>query len=92
MIEFPPGSTILLPSAVISHSNVPIQPNETRYSWTQFSAGGLFRWVEHGFQVEEKFKADLDKSQLIRERKERVEHALSFWSTLEDLHSLFKNT
>ncbi|KAF8163967.1 hypothetical protein BJ912DRAFT_864508, partial [Pholiota molesta] len=39
IVEFPPGSTILVPSAAIPHSNIPIGRRETRYSFTQFSAG-----------------------------------------------------
>ncbi|KAI9064932.1 hypothetical protein FKP32DRAFT_1568891 [Trametes sanguinea] len=50
VVEFPPGSTILIPSAILQHSNTAIQEGERRYSFTQFSAGGLFRWVECGFQ------------------------------------------
>lgn len=50
VIEFPPGSTILLPSATLRHSNVGICEGECRYSVTQFAAGGLFRWVDQGFQ------------------------------------------
>ncbi|KAL0567739.1 hypothetical protein V5O48_014252, partial [Marasmius crinis-equi] len=38
-LEFPPGSTILLPSATLLHSNIPVGPNETRTSYTQYSAG-----------------------------------------------------
>ncbi|KAI0058492.1 hypothetical protein BV25DRAFT_1810545, partial [Artomyces pyxidatus] len=56
-IRFPPGSTILLSSAGIRHGNVPIeadwwpiQPGETRYSFTQYCPGGLRRWVRHGFR------------------------------------------
>jgi hypothetical protein len=55
VIEFPPGVSIIIPSAIISHSNVPIQPHESRYSFTQYAAGGLFRWAEHGFQKEESY-------------------------------------
>ncbi|TFK85451.1 hypothetical protein K466DRAFT_494704, partial [Polyporus arcularius HHB13444] len=51
IIEFPPGSTILLPSAILRHSNVDIARHETRYSFTQYTAGGLFRWVRAGFQT-----------------------------------------
>ena len=40
IIEFPPGSTILLPSATISHSNVTVDRDERRYSFTQYTAGG----------------------------------------------------
>ncbi|KAI0059964.1 hypothetical protein BV25DRAFT_1808086 [Artomyces pyxidatus] len=49
-IRFPAGSTILLPSAGIRHGNVPVQKGETRYSLTQYCAGGLMRWVRHGFR------------------------------------------
>jgi hypothetical protein len=53
VIEFPAGSTILLLSATLEHSNVPIQPGETRCSFVQYSAAGLFRWVENGFCSDE---------------------------------------
>ncbi|KAI0065657.1 hypothetical protein BV25DRAFT_1791011, partial [Artomyces pyxidatus] len=49
-VRFPPGSTILLSSAGIRHGNVPIQPGEKRYSFTQYCPGGLHRWVRHGFR------------------------------------------
>ena len=47
VIEFPPGSTVLLPSAAIAHSNTAIDCREMRCSFTQFTAGGLFRWTSH---------------------------------------------
>ena len=49
VIEFPPGATILIPSATLRHSNVCLNPGDTRMSFTQYSAGGLFRWVDQGF-------------------------------------------
>ncbi|KAI0047168.1 hypothetical protein FA95DRAFT_1492950, partial [Auriscalpium vulgare] len=49
-IEFPSGSTILLSSAGLEHGNLPIQPGESRYSFTQYCPGGLLRWVRHGFR------------------------------------------
>ncbi|KAI0039910.1 hypothetical protein FA95DRAFT_1503572 [Auriscalpium vulgare] len=52
LIEFPPGSTILLPSSVVTHSNTCIQPGETRRSFTQHCAGSLVRWWMHGFRTE----------------------------------------
>ncbi|KAJ6454060.1 hypothetical protein C8R47DRAFT_997442, partial [Mycena vitilis] len=64
IIRFPPGSTILIPSAILRHSNIGITPNETRYSFTQYSAAGLFRWVDNGFKsditVTEEIRHDLD--------------------------------
>ncbi|KAF8187337.1 hypothetical protein K438DRAFT_1595450, partial [Mycena galopus ATCC 62051] len=53
VIRFPPGSTILIPSAVIRHSNVPIHAHEHRCSFVQYTAGGLFRWVRNGFKTDE---------------------------------------
>ncbi|KAF8176160.1 hypothetical protein K438DRAFT_1770690 [Mycena galopus ATCC 62051] len=50
VIRFPPGSTILIPSAILRHSNVNIAEGEKRYSFTQFTAAGLFRWVDNGFK------------------------------------------
>jgi len=46
-VEFPPFSTILLPSAIITHSNTLIGSTERRSSITQYTASGLFCWVAH---------------------------------------------
>lgn len=51
VIEFPAGSTVLIPSAALTHYNLPIGPGETRRSITHFSAGGLFRWISYGYQL-----------------------------------------
>ncbi|KAF7318610.1 hypothetical protein HMN09_00372000 [Mycena chlorophos] len=52
IIEFPAGSLILIPSATLSHSNVKFQSHEMRALFTQFTAGGLFRFVDNGFRTE----------------------------------------
>ncbi|KAI0039029.1 hypothetical protein FA95DRAFT_1504733, partial [Auriscalpium vulgare] len=52
VIEFPPGSTILIPSALLTHSNAAIRPGETRRSFTQYCAGGLMRWHRYGMRTE----------------------------------------
>jgi len=62
VIEFPPGSTILLASAIITHSNVIIGKEETRYSVAHYSAGALFRWVDNAFQRAHDFYADMEDS------------------------------
>jgi hypothetical protein len=43
IIQFPAGCSVLIPSAVVTHSNTPIQEGEERYSIIQYSAGTLFR-------------------------------------------------
>ena len=50
VIEFPSGASMLIPSGCLDHGNTPIQPGETRHSFTQYAAGGLFRWVTYGFR------------------------------------------
>ncbi|KAJ7027581.1 hypothetical protein C8F04DRAFT_1266815 [Mycena alexandri] len=91
ILEFPPGCTILLPSAAIFHSNIPIGPNERRYSFTQYSAGGVFRWIEHGFQSEEAYLASLSSKERARdgnEIRERWSKGVGLFSTLEELVSM----
>lgn len=51
VVQFPPGSTTLIPSASVSHGNTAIQDGETRLSITQYAAGGLFRWAAYGFKA-----------------------------------------
>jgi hypothetical protein len=84
--------SIIIPSAVISHSNLPIQPHETRYSITQYAAGGLFRWVEHGFQKEGSYAMGWSRSAAERAAEEahrlaRKDFGLSLFSTMDELRA-----
>ncbi|KAJ3751804.1 hypothetical protein EV360DRAFT_56306 [Lentinula raphanica] len=72
VIRFPPGSTILFPSALITHSTLPIQAHETRYAILQFTAGALFRWRDNGFQSDKAFLADASPEQLAERASRRV--------------------
>jgi hypothetical protein len=56
LIEFLPSSTILIPSALLTHSNTPIRENEKWYSIAQYAAGALFMWVENGFITDLEWK------------------------------------
>ena len=56
VIEFPPGSLILIPSAMLTHSNTPVAEGDIRASFTQYCPGGLFRFVDYGFRKEEDLK------------------------------------
>jgi hypothetical protein len=47
VVRFSPGATILIPSAMIKHSNTSIKMGETWYSFAQYSSEGLFRWVDN---------------------------------------------
>lgn len=68
VIRFPPGSTILFPSALITHSTLPIQAQEERYAVLQYSSGGLFRWRNNGWRSDKSFLANASAGQL-RERE-----------------------
>ncbi|PPR02782.1 hypothetical protein CVT26_009393 [Gymnopilus dilepis] len=88
VIEFPPGATILLPSAIVAHSNTPVQSHETRYSFAQYTAGGLFRWIEHGCMLSADFYASLSMEELeaVRQKDaERWEHGLSLFERVDQI-------
>ncbi|KAL1657712.1 hypothetical protein GGF50DRAFT_68558 [Schizophyllum commune] len=59
VIRFPPGSSIIIPSALITHHNTCIGEGETRYSITQYTSGAIFRFVEHGLMLDEQYYASL---------------------------------
>ncbi|THU91103.1 hypothetical protein K435DRAFT_607008, partial [Dendrothele bispora CBS 962.96] len=58
VIEFPPGSSILIPSCYLRHSNTSIAPGETRQSFTEYSAGGLFRYNNDGMRTRESMSVE----------------------------------
>jgi len=57
VIEFPPSSTALIPSALVTHSNTAISAMENRYSFIQYAAGTLFQRVDHDFKTVENYHA-----------------------------------
>ncbi|KAJ7736988.1 hypothetical protein DFH07DRAFT_966678 [Mycena maculata] len=87
VVEFPHSALILLPSATVAHSNVPVQPGEERVSFTQFTPGGIFRFVDNGGQtVDELAERNPSEYDRIMARKAaRWEEGLSLLSTLDEL-------
>jgi hypothetical protein len=86
VLEFPPGSTILIPSACLLHSNVEIAPGEQRMSMTQYSAGGLFRWASYGFMKESGLQKDkAGWAAELESRLTRWEWGLGLYSTKDSL-------
>ncbi|TRM55257.1 hypothetical protein BD626DRAFT_419327, partial [Schizophyllum amplum] len=88
IIRFPPGSTILIPSAILRHSNTRIALSERRYSVTQYTAGAIFRWVEHGFQLDEAYYASLSKAEAAKDTKTaagRWRRGRAMFSKMSDL-------
>ncbi|KAI0707016.1 hypothetical protein C8Q76DRAFT_629056 [Earliella scabrosa] len=81
--EFPPGATILIPSAVLTHSNVAIAEHERRYSLTQYTAGGLQRWIDCEHKSQRRFEAS--GGRLTQSAEERWKDGLANWCTWEEL-------
>ncbi|KAJ7301215.1 hypothetical protein DFH08DRAFT_722276, partial [Mycena albidolilacea] len=88
IVRFPPGCSILIPSAVVTHSNTPIQAGEERFSLIQYSAGGLFRWVANGFQTDLSWRASATAKDIANreeERKARCAAALKKFTRWKDV-------
>jgi len=89
IVQFPPGTTALIPSSLILHFNTPIQPGEVRYSIVQYASGHLFRWVKNGFCTNTDLKKQATKEELEQWKREndgRWKSAVDSFTTLEELH------
>jgi hypothetical protein len=84
IIEFPPGSHILIPSAVMRHANTALQPGETRVGLTQYAAGALFRWVDSGFCKSERATSEV-RARMATEAPIRFETLLNLYSKPDGL-------
>ncbi|KAJ7471582.1 hypothetical protein B0H11DRAFT_1729863, partial [Mycena galericulata] len=89
VIQCPSGASLLIPSGCADHGNTPIQPGETRHSFTQYAAGGLFRWVTYGFQSAKSLLAQPGGSQardaIDGEHGSRWRWALDLFSKYDEL-------
>ncbi|KAF9531030.1 hypothetical protein CPB83DRAFT_868384 [Crepidotus variabilis] len=87
VIEFPPGATILIPSAVVVHGNIPVQPGDVRASFTQYCPGGLLRFVDNHFMTEKKLKKanKTEYARLMAEKPLRWKMGLGLLSKFDDL-------
>jgi hypothetical protein len=87
--QFPPGSTILLPSALVAHGNTPVAKGETRMSVTQYCSGGLLRWVEYGFRMVGELlstpQGNAEKEKIDGPPGAQCAWALNMFSKLEEL-------
>ncbi len=77
VIRFPAGSTLLIPSALLVHSNTPVQPNKTRYSIVQYAAGGLSRWVNNGLMSNKDLLAKAGEESEKSYKREQSSHWMS---------------
>ncbi|KAF8209478.1 hypothetical protein K438DRAFT_1572213, partial [Mycena galopus ATCC 62051] len=87
IVEFPAGALILLPSATIAHSNVPVARGEEHISFTQFTAGNLFRYVDNGFRTQTQLATEdpVEHDRLMNAKESRWEKGLKLFSTIDEL-------
>ncbi len=86
--DFPAGSTVLIPSSVMCHSNTPIKSHEHRESIVQYTAGGLFRWVENGFMSNKAWEAkatEEERTERKRQQSQRWEKGCRMFMKIEEL-------
>ncbi|KAJ7915782.1 hypothetical protein B0H13DRAFT_2231807 [Mycena leptocephala] len=77
VIEFPPGALVLIPSATLSHSNIPVAVGDHRASFTQFTAGGIFAEFE---------REDSDGyAEAMASKDQRWEMGLNLWTTIDEI-------
>ncbi|PPQ97424.1 hypothetical protein CVT26_006788, partial [Gymnopilus dilepis] len=80
--------TILIPSAAIHHSNVMVGVHERRYSVTQYSAGGIFRWIDNKFQSVVNFRGQLTEDERVAALEKlstQLDFGLSLYSDIAEL-------
>ncbi|KAK7022647.1 hypothetical protein R3P38DRAFT_3317727 [Favolaschia claudopus] len=90
VVDFPSSATSFIPSAVVHHGNTPLASHETRYSITQYAAGGLFRYVQYKFRTAKKVVAaggDRLKRSFDGPPGKRLDIGLSLFSKPEELES-----
>lgn len=72
ILEFARGDIIFIPSACITHENIPIdEETEERYSLTMYSAGSLFRYRDLGFRTLESMSS--------KEKEEYEVRTAGYW-------------
>ena len=90
VVMFPPGVTVLIPSAVVTHSNTSIQEGERRYFFTQYASGSLFSYVENGMRTAKDIVLNLSPEQMgewKREACERWSRGLAMFPSISDYMS-----
>lgn len=87
IVEFPASSTIHIPSATITHSNVPVQHGEQRASFIQYCSGGIFQLVDNGYQTKASLAASdpVKYSAMLGLKETRWTEGLALLSTVDEL-------
>ncbi|KAJ6565255.1 hypothetical protein DFH09DRAFT_919710 [Mycena vulgaris] len=92
VFQFSPGATIAIPSAVFRYSNVAIQQGEKRFSFTQYTSAGVFRFVKNGLKTDLKLKKSMTKVKreaFAAAAKTRYAEGVDMYSKLQDLSKMY---
>jgi len=87
IFEFRRGDVMFIPSAAVTHENVPIAEDEKRYSFTMYTAGALFRHIWCGRRTIKKVQ-ETDGNlyqQYVAEGPDRWEDGWKRYSTIDEL-------
>lgn len=84
LVQFPAGSTILIPSGSLWHGNTSIQGHKSRYSITQYFAGGLNWWAAYGFRKEDDVPR-AEMSQWVSAQEDRWAETVGRFSKVTEL-------
>ena len=88
IIDFPSSSTILIPSALLTHSNIPVKEHEVWFSIVRYAARGLFRWVDNRFMSDKAWSSRATPEQMEMHAKneaERLKKGMEVFTCLEEL-------
>ncbi|TFY79881.1 hypothetical protein EWM64_g4135 [Hericium alpestre] len=87
VVRYPRHSLMHVPSAAIGHGNTVLAPGDIRASFTLYTKGSLFRWVEYGLQLEDKLKTEepIRYQEIWKERPQRWEFGLGLLSKHAEL-------
>ncbi|KAL1743156.1 hypothetical protein HDZ31DRAFT_41596 [Schizophyllum fasciatum] len=92
VVRFPPGSTAAIPSSLVTHYNADIAPGETIVT-RPYTSGGIFRFVEHGLQLDKQYYGLLDakgKQAAARDNAGRWKKGVAMLARLPDLQHMAK--
>lgn len=84
-VEFPSGSTIIIPSSSLRHGNAAIQHGKTCISITQYCTGGLICWVQYGFRSVKSCSSQFQEL-MAAKAGVRWSRALAMFSKVDELH------
>jgi hypothetical protein len=90
VLEFPAGACVCLPSALITHSNIPTNESETRMSFTQYCSGEIFRHIENGFRTDKNLEKQ-DPAILAFRKNARINRIKEGFAMFSNMNNLMKS-